>query len=484
MGVGRAMAVVVTVAVSVGMSAAAASLEAQRPLGRAEDAVEVVDRAAELMGGADRLRQVRRVSMQMTTSWLRTGFRNIPFADRPSYEDHTDTRDYSIDAWRNTRRFPNGTITNIVADSVSVTDLGRGFQPLSDAYVDERRELFTYTPDRLVLALLDAPALALVADTTVGGEPQRRIEATLGQGHGHVSEVEVLFNRGTGLPTMLRFSAPHPADFGLVQWGDMEVEVWYSGWGSFGDVHIPRQWDIRRVGVPYKRLTVLRAAFDPVFEADSFAISDSLRMAYRSSPAARPMHEGRTIDSVVTPAPGIALFSPPFGFPTGAVSVDGGTILLGSGRASFNYDRALEELPRLGMAPPSMVLVAQASAGNGGIVRAAETGVPIVVSHAAFPFARTVLDNHGHHSIPLSVVQEVREVGSGEDRVLLAPVDLPDVPGSLLFYHPASGWLWAPDASTPLDARMVGEAAAALGWSVRVRGGQRQPWDVVGGRLD
>lgn len=468
----------------VASGAAPDGLEAQDRTIVEEQAVSVVEHAADLMGGVDRLRSIHRVSMEMTTTWLRTAFRDVPFTDRPSYEEHTDTRDYEIGAWRNTRIFPNGSITNIVRDSISVTDMGRGFQPLSDAYVDERLELFTYTPDRLVVALLDARRLVMGADTTLGGEPHHRVEATLASEHGHVSDVEVFFHAGTRLPTMLRFTAPHPSDFGLVQWGAMAVEVWYSAWGSFGDVHIPRQWDIRRVGVPYKRLTVRRAAFDPVFEADSFAVSDSLRVAYHRSPAARPMHEGRPIDSVSVPSTGLALFSPPFGYPTGAVSTTAGTVLLGAGRAPFNFDAALDELDRIGLDLPSMVLAIQASPGNGGIVGATRMGVPILVSPASLPFARAVLDNHGLASARLSEVRELREVGSGDERIVLAPVDLPDTPGALMLHHPTSGWLWVPDAATPLDLRIATEAAATLGWSVRARGWARAPWDVVEGGPD
>ena len=441
-------------------------------------AVGLVGRAADLMGGEERLRSVARVSMEMTTTWLRTGFRSVPFTDRPSYEEHTDTRDYSIDAWRNTRRFPNGAITNIIRDSISVTDMGRGFQPLSDAYVDERDELFVYTPDRLILALLDADEIRAEADTLLGEEPHHRVRARLGPGHGHVADVDVFFHAGTELPTMLRFVAPHPSDFGLVQWGAMEVEVWYSAWSSFGDVHIPRQWDIRRVGVPYKRLTVRRAVFDPVFEADSFAVSDSLRRIYAGSPAARPMHEARVIESVRRPVSSVALFSPFFGVPTGAVVTSEGLLMLGAGQAPFNYQQAVAELVSRDFAEPSLVLIAPASPGNGGVVGAARDGVPVLASVAAEPFVRAMLDNEGLVRTPIEVVRDTREIGRGEDRVVLARVDIPDTPGALMLYQPANGWLWVPDASSPLHIRIARERAEERGWVVRIVGWQREAWEA------
>ena len=93
----------------------------------------VVERAVDLSGGEATLRGVRRVALRMMTQWQGPSFRELPYRDRPSYEAHTDVRDYTLPAWRNTREFGPRRITNIVRDSVAVTDLGQGFQPLSVA---------------------------------------------------------------------------------------------------------------------------------------------------------------------------------------------------------------------------------------------------------------------------------------------------------------------------------------------------------------
>lgn len=186
------------------------------------DARALVGRAVALAGGEERLRGVTHTAFSMMTQWQRTSFRQVPYTDRPSFEPHVDVRDYTIPAWRNTRDFGAQKITNIIRDSIAATNLGKGFQPLSVAYVDERRELFLYTPDRLLLALLDAPALKTGRDTTIGGELHHRVDGVLNQ----VFPSTVFFQAATGLPTMLRFSAGHPNDFGLVPWGVMAVEVW------------------------------------------------------------------------------------------------------------------------------------------------------------------------------------------------------------------------------------------------------------------
>ena len=431
--------------------------------GTGNEAREIVARAVDLAGGEAALRGVRRVTFRMMTQWQRPSFREVPYRDRPSFEPHTDVRDYGLPAWRNTREFGARSITNIVRDSVAVTDLGRGFQPLSVAYVDERDELFTYTPDRLLLALMDAPDLTGRADTLIGGEPHRQVAATLS---GRFPST-VSFHEGTGLPTVLRFEAAHPADFGLVPWGVMRVEVWYSGWRTFGAIAIPTQWDITRVGQPYKRMTVTAADFAPEFAAaDSFDIRTSLRHEFWTSGAALPMHEGRLVEERVMVSPGRATLEPSFGIPSGAVAMGDGWMMLGAGQAPFNWRQAVAALEELDVKPITAVLIGEGRAANGGVRVAVESGLPIYVSGAAEPFLGAMLEESGLSAETVIRVDRVMAFGEGERHLLLAPVDLPDAPGSVMLHRPATGWLHVPGARDPLAIRLAREMAAALGWVV------------------
>jgi hypothetical protein len=423
---------------------------------------EIVRRAVELTGGEAALRGVERVAFRMMTQWQRPSFRDVPYRDRPSFEAHFDVRDYTIPAWRNTREFGPRRITNIVRDSVAVTDMGEGFRPLSVAYVDEREELFAYTPDRLLLALLDAPDLEARPDTSLGGEPHRRVRATLSGRF----PATVHFHAGSGLPTLLRFRAAQPADFGLVPWGEMLVEVWYSGWRTFGDVAIATQWDITRVGEPYKRMTVLRADFAPDFApADSFTVTPDQRAEYRASSAPLPMHEGRRIEERTMAEPGRAELAPAFGIPAGAVAVGDGWMLLGAGQAPFSWRQAVEALAELDVTPITSVVVAEARAANGGVRVAAKDGLPVYVSAASEPFVRTMLAEAGLSDASVVRVDRETTLGRGDATVVLAPVDLADVPGALMLYRPATGWIYAPDARDPLDHRLVRAEARRLGWN-------------------
>jgi hypothetical protein len=77
-----------------------------------------------------------------------------------------------------------------------------------------------------------------------------------------------------------------------------------------------------------------------------------------------------------------------------------------------------------------------------------------------------------------------RWIGSSPERIRLEPVDLPDVPGSLIVYSPDLAWLYAPDAVTPLDIRVVVDRAESLGWRWTALGTARGvvvQGEVVGG---
>ncbi len=469
-------------AATVGIVLGLVSITAPRALAQSDSAStdgasarEHVEHALELMGGEEAVRSIDGVAFEMMTQWQRTGFRDVPFTDRPSYERHSDVRDYNLPAWRNTRHFGAQEVTNIVSDSVAVTDFGQGPQPLSVAYVDERQELFTYTPDRLLLALLDAPDLRSLPDSSLGGEEHHVLAATLSSRF----PSRVFLHAGTGLPTLLRFRAGHPNDFGLVQWGDMDVQVWYSNWRTFGAVSIPTQWDILRVGAPYKRMTVTSADFEAAIASDSFTISDELRAAYWESDAPRPMHESMPAPQTPeTPGSGIIVIARSFGVPTGAVSTGDGWLLLGAGQAPFNFDAGLATLGIEGVESLAGVLVAEARGTSGGVVRAVNDRLPVLVSGGAAPFVQAILRNHGASLETVRVIDDVQTLGVGAERVVLAPLALPDSPKSLLLFKPSLGWLYVPEGTDPLHLRMAQARALDLGWEVKAVGTPRGMWTV------
>jgi hypothetical protein len=273
------------------------------------------------MGGADALAKIERVRFETMTIWQRMTFEPRQSDLIGSFELHSDLRNYPLGAWRNTRRSVSGPnlreSVDIVQKDVAIRRFPAGpdgtlppFAPLSIAYVDERKEVFAFTPDRLVLAARTAADLKTLPDTTILGAPHARVTATVDG-----FPATIFFNRKDGFLAMARFRAGQPNDFGLAPWGDMEVEVWYSRWAKFPlagtqGIGFPTEWDVRRVGRMYKRLTVISANFDAVAPADSFAISDSLRAAFAAGGASRPMWD-LPMDSAKIIEPRLARFGNP-----------------------------------------------------------------------------------------------------------------------------------------------------------------------------
>jgi hypothetical protein len=449
-------------------------------------AIAVVDTAIARMGGADSLRNVKRARFEMMTQWQRTAFDDRPYADQPSYESHSDMRDYTIDAWRNTRRFgsganPQNAIVDVVRDSVAIRRSPGGsggvaspasvapgtWSPLNIAYVDERRELFATAPERLLLAARAARDLRALPDTMIGGAAHARVAATVDR-----FATTISMRRSTGFLTAVRFRTAEPNDFGLVPWGEMDVEIWYSGWRkSPNGIVYPFQWDQKRAGKPYKRMTVLAAQLNAPAMPDSFVVSDSLRAAYLAT-ATRPMHD-LPLDSAKLMEERFASFGAP-GSPAGAVKLGKEWILLEGGQAPLSVERAAAWLR--GADPEGRIagaLVTMPSTGSGGAAWLASRQVPLHVAPGAAPFVHAVLRGHHVPASGLTPVTRGRWLRVSGDSLWLEPIDLPDAPGALVAYAPSLGWVYSGLAANPLNLDRVLALARARGWRVTRVGSAR-----------
>lgn len=425
-------------------------------------ALAVVDSAISRMGGVEVLGRLERVRYELVTQWQRIVLDGRPYADRPSYEWHTDVRDYTIPAWRNTRRFGTPAkpveLTDVVRDSVAIRRFNGPWKPLSVAYVDERRELFAFTPERLLPGLRGAPDLRSLSDTTIAGVPHARVTATV-DGFPAV----VLIRRTDGLPAMARYVAAQPNDFGLAPLGTMEVEVWYSNWQRQPQgVNLPTQWDIRRAGTPYKRVTVVSADFGIAAMPDSFAVTDSLRAAYLATQR-RPMHDV-PYDSTRIVEGAFAAFKA-FGGPAGAVKVGGRWVLLESGQSGLSAELAIGALAALDPAPVAAAVITLPAGTNGGVVALARKRLPVYAAPGAATWLGIVLRNHGATGGATPVTRG-RWLHVGSDSLRLEPIDLPDAPGALLVYVPSLRYAFSDPAGAPLQRDYVLRRLRELGWPV------------------
>jgi hypothetical protein len=454
---------------------APATLHAQaRPTPQA-----IVDVAMDRMGGRATLARVERARFENITQWLHTTFDREPGADAPTYELHTDTRDYTIGGWRNVRRFPTPgggpwrEMTDVVRDSVAIRRLGgieTRWQPLNVAYVDERNEIFTLAPERLLPAARDARDLRARGDTLLNGVRYHAVSATIDG-----LPLRLLFNASTGYLSAALFTAAQPNDFGLAPWGAMPVELWYARWQRMrGGIAYPTQLDVMRAGRPYKRVSVVSAAFDVAATPDSFAVSDSLRTGFVATQR-HAMHD-TPLDSARVVEGAFATFGT-FGPPAGAIKVGGEWVMLEAGQAGLNAERSAAWLRQADGSGGrlAVALITVPYAGNGGVTWLARHGTPLIVAPGARPFVDAMLKYDGSSARPaaLTTVTTGRWLKVGTDSLRLEPIDLPSGRGALLVYVPSLKWAYAGLLATPLDMEAIMARASVRGWTVERVGSRR-----------
>lgn len=461
-------AVVMPAALAVGLAAAA-----PRPAGAPDPrAAAALDTALARMGGADQLRQIERARFEMMTQWQRLSFDPSPYPDQPSYERHTDVRDYAVPAWRNTRRFSNGAaqmeITDIVRDSVGIRLGTTGtWGPLNVAYVDERREIFAFAPERLLLAARGATDLRALGDTTMGGAVHARVAATVAG-----FPTTLFLRRGDGFLAMARYHAAQVNDLGLAPWGDMEVEMWYSRWRNFpvaerGRIAYPTQWDVRRVGRPYKRLSVLAATFNGAATPDSFTVSDSLRGIYLAQHNAPmwdvPMDSARIIDGRFAA----------IGRAAAAVKLGRTWVLLEGSATPMRTEREVRWLQGADAgAQIAAGIVTVPNAGLGGVAWLAERRLPLYTAPGATPAVTAILRNW-RQPTAVTAIGAGRWLRIDGDSMWVEPIDLPDGRGALVAYVPSLRWLYSGLAVLPVQLDLVLAHARARGWAVERVGSLR-----------
>lgn len=434
------------IALSVLPVAPLAPLAAQAP----DPATALLDRSIARLGGDSALRAVRSMRLEMITQWARTSFVQRPFADQPSYERNVELRDYASGAWRNTRSFLGGgpamSIIDVVRDTIAArygptSAAGAfGWAPLNVAYVDERRELFAMTPERLVLTLHDSPTLRALSDTALDGQAHARLSAVVDGW-----PVTVFVRRADALPVMVRFLADEAADFGLAPWGRHEVEFWYSAWQpTAAGVLLPRQRDVRRVGRPYKRMTMLAMQVNAAVPADSFVIGDSLAAAYLATER-RPMWRVDLSQSGRLVREHFAVTPPMTGSP-GAVRIGGQWVLVETaqheGAVALITEWLAQRTPGVRIGAGVVTIPATA---NGGARWFAARRTPLFIAPGAVPFAQRITGR----TSPGTVIRTPRWARVGTDSLWLEPFDAPDFAGALAVYSPTLRWLYLPMAGAP-----------------------------------
>jgi len=435
-----------------------------------------LDTAIARMGGQETLARIERVRFEMMTLWQRLTFDSRPTDLISTYELHSDLRNYALVSWRNTRRFVSGPQMQEMTDIVQKDAGIRRFPPTPDgaaspwspinvAYIDERKEVFAFAPERLLLAAHAASDLRALSDTTIAGQSHARLSATI-DGY----PTTIFIRRNDGFLAMARYHAGQPNDFGLAPWGDMDTEMWYSRWQKFpvpgtAGVAYPTQVDVRRVGRMYKRLVVLSANFDAAAPADSFAISDSLRAAFASGPSSKPMWE-LPMDSAKLLEPRLVRLGVPGGTQA-AVKLGKSWLFLEGASVPQRSETDVQWLQSADAGSTvAGLLVTAPNTGRGGAAWFTQRKLPVYVTPGAVSAMSTTLGNWKQPPSAARVVSKSQWLRFDGDSVWVEPIDLPDYPGALVAYVPSLRWAYSGLAATPLHFDLVVARIRERGWAV------------------
>ena len=437
--------------------------------GAPDPARAVLDTALAHMGGLAALSAVERVELQVMTEWQRTDFDTRRPPVILSYELSTELRDYTIPAWRYSRKFfsPNGTaeVIDLVSDSVAAIGMNGGWRAQNVAYVGERDEVFAFAPERVVRLARDASDARTLPDTVIAGVRYARVSATVSRFH-----PVLFFRRGDGLLAFARVKAGQPNDFGLAPWGTMDVEFAYSRWQRLADAKLvlPMQIDVSRVGRPYKRMTTISAKINPVIPPDSFVVADSLRAAFLAS-ARRPMFD-LPMDSARIVDGTFALFGA-FGTPAGAVKIGGKWVLIEAGTAPLTIERSASFLHRADPQTSIDAALVTAATGAGGIAWLTRQSFATWVTDAAAPFADAALRGWPKGSTRPRLAGQ-RWIRIGSDSLHIETIDLPDYPRTTVVYVPSLRWAYAWPAG-PVQIDYIVDLVRERGWHVDRLGSAR-----------
>jgi hypothetical protein len=444
-------------------AAVAALHQSPDPVARA-----VLDTAVARMGGIAALRAVQRVKVESVTEWQRTMLDDRPNAWVSSYEWSTELRDYVRPAWRYTRRFigANGIneIIDLVTDSVAAVRVRGAWQTQNIAYVDERTELFTFTPERLMLLASDAGTLRALGDTTINAVRYARVRATVDG-----FDVALHFSRRDGGLALAAFRHAQLRDFGLAPWGKMDVAIWYSRWQRLAPnnpLTVPTQLDIYRVGKPYQRITVLGVQVNPAIPADSLAMPDSLRAAFLAE-GGKAMWD-LPMDSAKIVSERFAVFGTS-GAPSGAVKLGGKWLMIGGGAVPALTDRSAAFLSRADASAPLAGAIVMPPGAPGGIAWLAEHHLPVWVTTGARPYAAAAM--YGWNvkgSLADATAGSWLRVGT--DSVRVESIAIPDYPAVGVLFVPSLRWMYVSNPGALEDAAAL---ARRRGWTVERVGSAR-----------
>ena len=435
------------VAIAAILVAAAHPASAQSPR-------ELIARAAQAMGGADALRQIRSVSVEFSQLQYALGQEETPYAPARATMvfgravfDHAGSRRLQVSETR--PAFAGGANTKqrvVYASGVVVTENnGTAAPDLRGAALGAQQRLMRTQPEQLVLTALEhVAALTTAPSRNWRSETLRGVHFTAGP-----DTLDLYFDGGTGLLTLV----VQMVDDAVL--GDRANVTSYQRWYASGAVKLPRQIDITANDRPVQQITVHAAEVNA-------ALADSLFTA----PADVALKSSRT----VMPPEAIALTLTDLtngtwhlsggNYNSLVVEQPAGLIVVEAPVSSARMRAVFDTLASRFPAKPVRLVVATHHHydHSGGVREVLARNVPLIVHERNGTFFVSVgkmkksiapdrLSSGGRFAV--QTLRDTMTIGTGAGRVQLFAMPSVHVAGLLAAYVPASQVLFTSDVVNP-----------------------------------
>ena len=438
------------------LAAASVSLLAAAP----ETARDLIKRALEAQGGADRIRAIERVRFQAT------GYRNLlEQSERPEgpyiaeFQKIEELHDVAHSRFRRSitshiATQPESVSTFLVSDGVAAGEAaGRKFAGSANQR-DQALEALALGPERILLTALNAPDIRLARDEVLQNVPHHVLAFTWSG-----SPVRVFLNADTLLPTAVETSgAAARADYFAYLGGGTLRTYWSFWWLAKSGVRYPLQWDMEWNGLPARKFLIDDLKMNPADGTD-WSVTPELKSQLESrlkAPAPHPQ-PGQEIAPDVVLLPGSWMVT--------LVKQSDGVVVLDAPISSGYSALAIEEAQRRwpGAAIKAVITTSDAWPHVAGLPEYDRRHIPIYALDVNRVIVTRVLG-----AAQVNWVAGPVSIGEGANRLDIYPLRGETSERQMMVYFPGHRLLYGSDAfqrdrdGTFFSPQTVSEVLAAV----------------------
>ena len=422
-------------------------------------AQELVKRAAEAMGGLEKLQNIKSLQFKANDHQFM-----LEESERPAgpwlviYDQINETRDLETGSVRRETitRSPvavDTTLTTIIADGVAAAKSGDAFRPVSMSEVEETEESIALSPERVLLTALAAKGLRLENSEILQDVRHNVVSFTWKN-----SPVKVFLNADTNLPTAVEIVRARPYDRFWNVWGDFPTRTFFSFWTlESNGLHYPQQWDVYRNNQPLRSLTISQLEINPKIPADAFSIPGDVRKGFIARGAMKINDLSLGLPNA--PAKEIApdFVQIPGRWNVAIIKQSDGIIILESPISSSYSAKVIEEATRRFPNTKIKVVISTSDAFPhfGGLREYIGRGIPAYILDVNQPIIERLL-NAEYKTFPdalakngrkakLNIVKAKTVIGTGANRLELYPVRTETGERMMMVYAPEHKILYGSD---------------------------------------